>query len=500
MVDAVAGHVGTERPPAPSGSGFRFVHELEAPRDVADVSALAQELDVVGRSVHEQPLTMAPLPTDIPAVVAAAPTRDAASAEAALGSATEAAVGTLTDAVARAETMLGAPSESAARERAEQACQAYRNHWFDDAERLFLDATELLPTAPFLWFGAGLAAARIAPARGAEHLHRAARYLAAVDPPGAAYAAVVAATLAESAGDVPLARRVLLDTLGALGLPCSSISLHLARLGPDRQQHLTEALRADPLVEADLAALGLDGGVALGERLRALREELGVLERSIGQYRQVDDGPAFADASSYDDAAPEEPLPLVRLEVELWRRLRQCEQERRHARRAVVERERARVEVEREIEASEELARTDLDHAVAIPVFAVGLLGAAVVLGGFLIGPLLTRSFPAWTVLINLVVLLAQLAAVAFFSRLFAATVWSRRSYLRARQAKIDLPRIRFRAQQLRAGEFEVSVRYNDARRTAEQHIDTVLRARRQIVPRRPHFGGGHLIPPDMGL
>ena len=153
-------------PPYGSTSGFRFAYDRSASRDLADTSAVAQQLDVATRAIMEQPLALAstigsttepePAPADPDAFF---PFEDPVD-DRHLG---------LTS-VRTTEALLTVPSSVAAREKADQACRALNRGWHAEAEELFREAAELVPTEPFVWFGAGLAAGELDPARAADHL------------------------------------------------------------------------------------------------------------------------------------------------------------------------------------------------------------------------------------------------------------------------------------------------------------------------------------------
>ncbi|MFV0526694.1 MAG: hypothetical protein ACK5RL_19595 [Acidimicrobiales bacterium] len=258
VIDQLGEVLGDGGLPTASSSAFRFVVDDRARRDQADVSAVAASIGVVMRAVTDQPVDEALLPVVV-------------------GDATG-----------------GFPAATAARELAVRAGQALRRGWDREATRLYVEAAERLHTDPILWFGAGLAASHREPATAVDYFLDASRFLEPDDPGAAAYAAILAAVVAEDSGDVRRARRLLRERSAALPRPCPALTLHLARLGPPRLPELGAALFADPMVEADLAALGLDRDGTVGDqRRRRTEREIGQLNQAIEElYRLAGTGDA----------------------------------------------------------------------------------------------------------------------------------------------------------------------------------------------------------------
>lgn len=498
IVDEVEDAVGRETPLAPSASAFRVTSDPELGDDVLNTSAVAAELGVLLRAVEEQPLSVPLLdksntgpgstavggepPT--PAAVDRAPTPAAAVHE---------AVGTLTAVLTRAEALMAVPSQAVGRERGQLACRAYAQGWYDEAERMFLEAAERLPTEPYLWFGAGMSALNASVARAVGHLRRSARYLLATDPPAAAYVHIVAAAVHERDDDRAGAAALLASALDQLGAPCPAISLHLARLRPGDGVHLRRALEVDPLLEADVIALQPVGAsVALAERRRQSADELGSIEYSMAELRRVDDAPAWRDPpSGGDQRFRPDGLPLTRLEVELWTKLRRCEQEIDQARQAVTARQEARQAKEREISEATELTRGDLGYRTAVPMLLAGVAVALGLLSSFWLRGLIDIVVPLPALAVTVWVAVGRVGLVGFYLWLLIDQAWPRRHFHRARRAEQRLPELESQATQLRHSEFEARRRFSQAHQVAELRLRRVVNRRRQVVPRRPRFSIG---------
>ena len=496
--------------PYPTSSGFRFVFDPSVTRDVIDMSAVAQDLGVLVRVTGEQPLVVPPLIeiSELDQVevddgvgsgedgpledsVESWPPRASLSGLGAAGQpgAADQAPAVLRDEEVVARALLNVPAGVAAREKARLACRAFQNEWFVEAEDLFLSGTSLTPTDSFLWFGAGLAASRIDAARAAEHLEKASRYLLPVDPAGSTYVAILAAAYWEAIDDLRSARALLRRQASDLSTPCPSLSLHLARLGPDRQSQVAEALAVDPLVEADLVALRFECAEALDERGRRTKEELSRLEFSISELGKVDGAPPRPDQGSATDETPEgDVLPLTSLEAQLWRKVKTCEAEIDKARDVVQERERTRRAKEDEVARLVELAKTDLSHHTAVPFFIIAIAIAVAIVAAFIVGRLLASQIPALSVLTMIVTWMVEIALVVLAARKFFQAWWPCRSYGRARHAKTALPKLEWEAAQLRQSEFEMNRRFNRASQDAELRIRRVIDRRRFLIPSRPEF------------
>ncbi|MCP4226407.1 MAG: hypothetical protein GY773_23975 [Actinomycetia bacterium] len=510
IVDDLRLTVGWSTPPYPTSSGFRFVFDPSVSRHLVDSSAIAQQVGVFVRAAGEQPLAVPPL------IEVSDP--DGLEVEEGLGveggtlsggpggswntssddgeASSQPRPGTVEkkSLVLQAEeeaarALLTVPASVAAREKAKLACRAFDNEWFAEAEELFMAGTTLTPTDSFLWFGAGLAASRVDAARAAEHLEKASRYLLPVDPAGSTYVALLAAAHWEAIDDMRSARALLKRQASELNTPCPSLSLHLARLGPDRQSRVGEALIVDPLLEPDITALGFECPEAFIERRQRTERELSLLEFSISELRKVDGGPSWPDESISDDGADDrDDLPLTKLEAELWRKVRICEAEIGTARKVVQERERTRLAKEDEVAHLAEVARHDLSHYVAVPFFVTAVAIAVAIVAAFIAGRLLASQLSPLSLPIMIVTWAVELALVALAGRQFVQAWWPHRSYRRARAAKAALPKLEWEAAQLRQSEFEVNRHFNRASQDAELRIRRVIDRRWFLIPNRPEF------------
>ena len=487
------------RPPYATTSAFRFAYDSSAPRHLADSSAVAQELGVLIRAVSEQPLVVPPTigskgqnytaTGDDQGNQLTALNLTATADEATAGSVAEVGAVALRTGARRTEMFLGVPAGVAAREKADQACHALDHRWFIEAEDLFLNATTLLPTEPFLWFGAGLAASHGDLGRAAGYLEKSARYLLPVDPGGATYVALFAAALREQGDDMRGARRVLQQHLEAMNGLCPSLSLHLARLGPDRHRCIAEALIVDPMLEADVLALGFSLGDAIKQRRQRTERELSLLDFSIAELRRVDGGPSWPDDTESEDPFGDRlDLSLTRLEVSLWRKIGTCQSAIGIAERAVQDRERARRVKEDEVATTARKAEADLVHLTAVPFFMSAVAIAVAIVASFVVGRYMGGRYPAIAVPISVVSWLFQLVLVGLAIYQFVEAWWPHRSYQRARQAKIMLPRLEWEAAQLRQSEFDVRRRFNRASQDAELRIRRVVDRRNFLIPDRPTF------------
>ncbi|MDH3680585.1 MAG: hypothetical protein OEV40_11610 [Acidimicrobiia bacterium] len=573
------------RPPYPSSSGFRSVYDRLASRDIADTSALAQQLGVLIRSMTEQELRSpvgpepgtvqpeerrsvpdplesllapspraerapagesqpppptgprlqpgsAPGPTTLrledrevtlprlfgrrrrsrrladpqarlPAPVStteeapeATPTGSGASIAGAVRS-TEGS-GAVAVVPPSSEALLSVPATVAARERAELGCRALAKSWYREAEKFFLAGVELTPTDPFVWFGAGLAASGLDATRAAQHLVQSSRYLTIDDPAAAAYVAILSAALLESAGDGPGARQVLRSRLDELNVVCPAISLHLARLGADRSYRLAEAISSDPMLDADLLALGLEAsGDVIKQRRQRTEQELGQVDYSIAELRQINSQRAGADpdgdgaangAPSNGGAGSTERLSLARIEVQLWRRIRACETEIDIARRVVEQRERVRREKEAELAQKVAIAEEDLVSGTTIPYFGLSLLIAVGIVVSYVVGRTFAATYPVLAIPIAVLTWLVVLGLVTWAVMGFVQAWWPHRRFAAARSVKRMLPTLEWEASKLREEEFMIRRRFRAASQAAELRISRIVDRRSVLVPRRPVF------------
>lgn len=505
IVDDLVQVVDGAQPMYATSSGFRYSFDPSASRDVADTSAAAKQVGVQLRSVAEQPFD--PPPGSAPGTVQRRPPTEAerpadmgtsssdpwpsASVAASISAATRspspaqdpppAGPGT--------QTLLTVPATVAGRERAGQGCEALANGWYVEAEQLFLDGAEYTPIDPFVWFGAGLAAAEVDPGRAGDHLVLAGRYLLADDPAGAAYAFVLAAGLKETAGDARAARQLL--QAGQLDLPiaCPSISLHLARLGPERNGRIGEALAVDPMLEVDVAALGFDvEGELVKQRLERTERELSLLDFSIAELRRVDGGSSWPDNSALVEASDDQALSLIQIEIALWRKVEDCQQEIEIAQRLVAEKGDLRRDREADLARMIEIAEADLVNRTTVPFFVVSMIAAASVVLTFVAGRSLATSIPSLRLLFVLAAWLVQIVLVGWAVRRFYTAFWPHRRFRRARQAKIFLPQLEWEVSQLRETEFEYHRRFVRASQDAELKIRRIIDRREFLIPKRPTF------------
>jgi hypothetical protein len=543
-------------PPYQSSSGFRFAYDPTAPRDIADASAVAQHLGVFIRAAVEQPLIVPPV-DDLAAGGTAVEDDGGVGVEPSvrgadpdLGDTGSGVVAEVPGSAESTTVVLTAPDRSVARDKAEQGCRALDNGWWAEAEELFVSGAASTPTDALLWFGAGLAASHLDADRAAEHLERASRYLLPTDPAGATYAILLAAAHREAIDDRGGARLLLLGHAEALTSPCPTLSLHLARLGPeaDRAERVTEALASDPLLEADLAALGFDRGGLVEARLVRSREEAALVEGVVAALRRVDGGPGWTDeppsedghALGGDGAAPEgaapsttsavEPpsdgspdgtgtdpsadagpatgprlrlvgdpsappeshpegeLALTACEIGLWRQVEVCEEELVRAREAVEVRERARQDTDREIARLHEVARTDLNHLVAVPFFISAVAIAVAIVALFVAGRLMASRLEGLSAVITGFTWLGIMGLVALAGYQLFRAWWPHRTYPEARRALVVLPQREWEASRLRQSEFNIHRRFNRASQEAELRMRRITHRRSFLVPRRPTF------------
>jgi hypothetical protein len=359
--------------------------------------------------------------------------------------------------------------------------------WFEEAAELFLEATALLPTDPFPWFGAGLAASRFDQVAAADHLARSSRYLGPDDPAGAAYTTIVAAALLEESGDVRAARHLLQRRVEELNIACPAISIHLARLGPITSGHVDDALLVDPLLDADVTVLGLDPeGESVRRRRQRTGHELSRMAYSIGELRKVGGNGQRVepDEPGFDDGAE---LPLARSEIQLWRKITSCRREIERAWFSVEEREAARRQAERELVSTRELAATDLDLRVAVPFFASCVVSAAAVVAVTVASRLLAAS-SAWSGLATAAAWSTIAGLVFLIGLRFVEVIWPRRNFGAAREAAGAVPGLEWEVTKLRNEEFEARRRFERARQDAELRIRRIIDHRTFVVPHRPNF------------
>ena len=515
VVDELKSLAGGTRPSYAGSSAFRFAIDRSAGRAVADVSAVALEAGVLLRAVQEETLRPpdpwiappAPLPDGFPptganpvvggpAPGAGGPGGDPGGAAAAgpMPSGPETGGGRpppdradAPDGVVGARNaLLTGIDSAAAKEKAVLGCRALERGWFEEATEIFLEGASLLPTDPFAWFGAGLAASRFDQAKAADHLARASRYLGPDDPAGAAYVAIVAAALLEEAGDVRAARQLLQRRVEELNITCPTISLHLARLGPVTSAHVSDALLVDPLLDVDVTVLGLDPeGESLRQRRQRTEHELSRLAYSIGELRKVGGGGQPPDPEPPPDDGR---FLLAGAEIQLWRKISACQREIERARFAVEEREAARREKERELTAARDTAAGDLDIEVALPFFASCVVSSGAVVAAMVTSRLVAGAAPSLAFLATAVAWVTIVGLVVLMVLRFVEEIWPRRNFSAARDAKGTLAGLEWDVSQLRNEEFEARRRFERARQDTELRIRRIIDHRRFVVPRRPAF------------
>jgi len=443
----------------PSASAFRFTWDPEHGGDTTAASALAQELD----------LAIEAMTGSVDLEVVPTPAADAATG-------------------AGLAALLGAPATMAAHEKAEQGCRALARGWFEEAEQLFVAGARLDPTDPGLRFGAGLAAWRQRSVRAADHFNLASRYLAATDQAGSAYVAILAAAVRERLGDAAEAHRMLTEAAARLDGPCPAITLHLARLEPDRRSWGEAALSVDPMLEADLLALGLqpDREVSTEHRFR-IEWEINQLERAIAEVRRLDGGPGWPDEGpSRSFGSDVDHLLVIQGELALAAKVASCRTAVEAARSLLDERAAERRAREAAWQQEADGARAELRHATVAPVVAACLVLAVAGLVVALGGRLAMRAVPAADVAISAMAHLALIGLLAGAAWLFATTWWPHRRYRAARQARQGLPQLRFEAALLREEEFALRRRIRRAAHDVESRLARIAERRTAVVPRRP--------------
>ncbi|MGI9613498.1 MAG: tetratricopeptide repeat protein [Acidimicrobiales bacterium] len=515
------------RPPYTSSSAFAFAFDDLSERDPADVSAVANHVGAHLNGVFEQPFVSPDGPEPGP-VQPTRPTEDELQGEetgaegaqwAAAGAETVADPGDGTGSgpartgeptssnggqsagppppdpnLPSIEKLLAQPAGVSSRELAERASQALKKQWYRDAERLFVAATKANPTDPFAWFGAGLAAKDRSPRQAAAYLMRAAKYLQPDDPGGSAYAAIMASELLVSANQSDTARRVLGSFADGLPDKCPAILLHLARLEPDSAARVRDAINSDPMMEADVLALGIDfGHVAIDDRRQVTRSEMERIGQSILDLRRV--GGIPPDPLSTPDRLPttDDRLPLAWAEMNLWRRIELCDREMDDARRRLESRSVAREEAE-DIESKKaSVAAGDLQSSATLPFFLFSMATVAAVLITYALGRWLSAGSPRFAAPISLTMWFVILCLLVLaFS--VASAVWRPfREIALARDAKAELPIHEYLVAQRRFDEINVRRSYRQASQRAELVLQRTVGRRSVIVPRRPIFRSGDL-------
>lgn len=450
---------GPNPPLYPSASAFRFAWDPEHGRETAAPSALAQELDLTITAMTEGvELHVDPMVAD----------------DAATGS--------------NLAALLATPATMAAREKAEQGCGALARGWCEEAEHLFVAGARLDPTDPGLRFGAGLAAWRQGSVRAAHHFNLASRYLAPTDQAGSAYVAILAAAVQERLGDTDEARRGLTEAAARLDGPCPAITLHLARLEPDRRSWGEAALNVDPMLEADLLALGLqpDREVSTEHRFR-IEWEINQLERAIAEVRRLDGGSGWPDAApSRSFGRDVDHLLVAQGELALAAKVASCRAAVDGARSILEQRTAERLVREAAWQHEADEARADLRHRTVAPVFAACLVLAMTGLVVALGGRLAMRAAPSAGTTIATVARIVLFGLLVGAGWLFTTTWWPHRHYRSARRACQELPRLRFEASTLRDEEFELRRRIRRAAHDVDTRLARIAERRASVVPRPP--------------
>lgn len=450
---------GPNPPLYPSASAFRFAWDPEHGAETAAPSALAQELDLTIAAMTDGiDLQLDPLPAEQPAT----------------GS--------------ELAALLATPATMAAREKAEQGCRALARSWFAEAEQLFVAGARLDPTDPGLRIGAGLAAWRQGSVRAADHFDLASRYLAPTDQAGSAYVAILAAAVQERLGDVDVARQALTAAAARLDGPCPAITLHLARLEPDRRSWGEAALNVDPMLEADLLALGLqpDREVSTEHRFR-IEWEINQLERAITEVRRLDGGSGWPDAApSRSFGRDVDHLLVAQGELALAAKVASCRAAVNGARTILEQRSAERQVREAAWQHEADEARADLRHRTVAPVFAACMVLAVTGLVVALGGRLAMRAAPSAGTTISTVARIVLVGLLAGAAWLFTTTWWPHRHYRSARRAHQELPRLRFEASVLREEEFELRRRIRRAAHDVETRLARISERRASVVPRPP--------------
>lgn len=450
---------GPNPPLYPSASAFRFTWDPEHGGQAAAASALAQELD----------LTIAAMTDGVDLLIVPAPAADPVTG-------------------AGLAALLATPATMAAHEKADQGCRALARGWFEEAEQLFVAGARLDPTDPGLRFGAGLAAWRLRSVRAAGHFNLASRYLAATDQPGSAYVAILAAAVQERLGDAAKAHLMLTEAAARLDGPCPAIILHLARLEPDRRSWGESALNVDPMLEADLLALGLqpDREVSTEHRFR-IEWEINQLERAIAEVRRLDGGSGWPDAApSRSFGRDVDHLLVAQGELALAAKVASCRAAVDVARSLLEERAAQRQAREAAWLQEADEARAELRHRTVAPVFVACLVLAVAGLVVALGGRLAMRAVPAADGIIATVAHLALAGLLGGAAWLFVTTWWPHRRHRSARRAGEDLPQLRFEAAALREEEFDLRRRIRRAAHDVESRLARIAERRTAVVPRRP--------------
>ena len=459
-----------------SSSAFTFVYDSSVSRDVADVSAVSQELSSLLSAAGEQSI-------EAPSVDLFVSDRDKNMARS--NGANLSAQRSVNDLAA----MLTIPSTLAGNEKAELACRAMGRGWTFEASRLFLQGAELVPTEPFFWFGAGLCGYSEDPNAASDHFLAAAKFLRPTDPPGAAYCLILAAATKERGGGSGQARQLLEQNHAELGSDCPAIGLHLARLGSTTEPHVAIALRSDPLLQTDVLALGLRVDPREIEDRRSRTEaEINILDRWLPDLIKVDSGSGRA--RSVELAVPaDEPLALAILESRLWAKINQSNEAMSLASDRLDERTLTRQIDEQQLIDVKDRANLDLDHETAITFFLVNFVLAIGIFSAVVAGTLFARLVPSVSWLLMSVAWLVVVLLLGIAVRRFWLLMWPRRHYTKARKAIEDLPFLAEGVAHRRDEELQASQRFDKAKREIELQTQRMLLSRSFVVPRRPQFG-----------
>ncbi len=376
-------------------------------------------------------------------------------------------------------------------------------------------------------FRAGLLASRTDPRTAARHLEAASRQLIRSDPGGAVYVASVAAACHEKAGD-PAAGRSILESIDRdLDRPCPALWLHLARLGSDgAADRLAEAVEADPMLEADALALGLQIEPArqVAIATRAVGEVAGLRAAVRGLTSMVDDdivattspeaavptasaadhgrptssavdGPAeevlsVVDGLVADGAAPEDEaigaLPLAVTERAVWSAVGLCRRALERGAAELGHARRARSETERALADARRAATNDLTPMAAARSVAICAVTAVALIASAFATRWLASMAPDSSGAVRAAGGVAMIALVLAAALAVAWTCWSGRHLGRARRSRSRLPALEQAVADRLGEEFALRRALLRAGARVDRELVEILDRRASIVPRRP--------------